>query len=486
MNSTKPLKNNATSSEKENSSSYNIKYAHKALILLALLAVLVMYIDIMLTPSLPAISKQYNVNSAQAALIISLYLVFGTAIMPIIGKIGDIYGKKRTLMYVLIAYLVMVSITSFMSRFDIILISRTFQGIGLSMFPLAFSLIREEFPKEMVPRAQGLIAGMFGGGTALGLPLGAYISNSYGWQANYHVVLPFLIVLTILIFIVIRESRYKQASVKLDYIGAAWLGISLAMIVLGLSQGATWGWTSIKVLALTLIGGLSLILLLIFEKRSSHPLLDFKMLSKRNIMIANISILILSMSMFLAFQTIAYRMEEPLPSGFGFDILTTGLYLLPMAVTMMILAYPVGILVSKYGVKKFLIGGALIGAVGFLLLSTASSAAQIAEYIVIAAVGLAILMISLQNLLVLTADPHEMGLATSMNTTFRNLGSSLGAPIAGSFISTYTVLYTVGSKSFSLPAGSAYTYPFYVASAGFIVAFFLVIFAREVINKKTA
>ena len=152
---------------------FDLKYANRNLILFALLAASVMYIEIMLTPSLPDIQKYYGVTYGQVSLILALYTVFGTAINPIVGKLGDIYGKKKILVYVLISYCVMVTLTSFAPNFNVLLISRTFQGIGLGIFPLAFSLVREEFPRNLVPKAQGLLSAMFGAGLALGLPLGA-------------------------------------------------------------------------------------------------------------------------------------------------------------------------------------------------------------------------------------------------------------------------------------------------------------------------
>src|SRR5208283_3191974 len=179
---------------------FDLKYANRNLMLFALLAASVMYIEIMLTPSLPFIQKEYHVTYGQVTLILALYTVFGTAINPIVGKLGDIYGKKRILMIVLAAYCVMVTLTSFAPNFNILLISRTFQGVGLGIFPLAFSLVREQFPRNLVPRAQGLLSAMFGAGLALGLPVGAFIANSYGWQANYHIATPFVIGLTVLLY----------------------------------------------------------------------------------------------------------------------------------------------------------------------------------------------------------------------------------------------------------------------------------------------
>lgn len=133
------------------------------LVLFSLLAAFVLYVDIMLTPSLPKIASDYNVTISEVSLVISLYTVFGTAMNPVIGKLGDIMGKKRILVYVLIIYFIMVTTTSFASNFTVLLISRTVQGIGLGIFPLAFSLVREEFPRELVPRAQGILPFGFAG-----------------------------------------------------------------------------------------------------------------------------------------------------------------------------------------------------------------------------------------------------------------------------------------------------------------------------------
>ncbi len=458
---------------------YDIKYAYRVLILLAILAAFVMYVDIMLTPSLPTIGEQYGVDSATTSLIISLYLVFGTAIMPVIGKLGDIYGKKRIIVYVLIAYSVMVGITSFTSNFTALLVSRTFQGIGLSIFPLAFSMVREEFPKDLIPRAQGLLAGMFGGGIALGLPLGAYIANSYGWQANYHIALPFIVALTILIFFVARESIYKNLKAKLDYIGAIWLGTALSMIVFGVSEGANWGWTSLLVLFLMLGGALLIVPLIFIEKNRAQPILNTKLLSKKNVLIANIIAIMSSISMYLAFIAISYRLETPAPGGFGFDILTTGIYLVPLAIAMLAVGYPIGVLISRYGVKRFLFLGSVVAVAGFFLLASSTQAIQIAEYLTIAAAGLGIMMVSAQNLLVLSVDPHEMGLATSLNSVFRNLGASLGVPIAGSLISTFVVVIS----GVAFPTAAAFEYCYFIAAVGFIAVFFISFLADEVIKR---
>ncbi|MCL4480326.1 MAG: MFS transporter [Candidatus Thermoplasmatota archaeon] len=139
---------------------FDRSYANRTLIVLSLLLAFILYIDTMLTPALPRIESEYNVSTAQASLMISLYIVFGSAVIPVIGKLGDIYGKKRVLMYILVAYVIAATTKSLVPDFNLILISRFAQGIGLGVIPLALSLAREQFPKNLVPRAQGLLTGV--------------------------------------------------------------------------------------------------------------------------------------------------------------------------------------------------------------------------------------------------------------------------------------------------------------------------------------
>ncbi|HZW57079.1 MAG TPA: MFS transporter [Nitrososphaerales archaeon] len=464
---------------------FDLSYANRILVLFALLAASVMYIEIMLTPSLPEIQQQYGVTSAQVSLVLALYTVFGTAINPIVGKLGDIYGKKKILTIILVCYSVMVTLTSFAPNFNVLLVSRTFQGIGLGIFPLAFSLVREQFPRELVPKAQGLLSAMFGAGLALGLPLGAFVANDYGWQTNYHIATPFVIALTVLIVITVRESVYRNIKARMDYVGAGVLGVSLALIVLALSEGSAWGWTSAPVLGMIVVGVALLVPLFPFERRmKENAVLNFRQLSIRNVLVSNIIGVIVGMGMLLSFQSIVFQLEDIKPAGYGFDIFTAGLYLLPLAIVMLIVTYPVGVLISRIGVKPFLIAGSVIGSIGFVLISTATTAAQIPEYLSVASVGLAMLMVSMQNLLVLTVKPSEMGLATSMNTVFRNVGSSLGAPIAGSILSTFTFQAVLGRFTIALPTQAAFQYTYYIAAITFVFSLIASLFAHEVMGKR--
>jgi MFS family permease len=472
---------------------FDTDYAYRTLLLFAGLVITILYVEGMLTPSLPAIAKEFNVNSAQVSLVLALYSVSGTALTPLVGKLGDVYGKKRVLTYVLLIYAAAVTVTGFSPNFEFMLASRSVQGIGLSIFPLVFSLVREEFPREMVPRAQGIISGMFGVGFAVSLPLGALISNDYGWRTTYHTAIPFVLVGTAVIIWKVRESSYMRPNERVDFVGAGILGASLVMFVLALGEGPSWGWTSTGTLGL--VGG-SLVLLapLVvyerwYESRGSEAILNFRLLSIRNVMASNLLIGVASLGMFLAFQAYVYKFESLAPSGFALDIFPTGLSLLPLAASFMIFAPLTGIIVSRTGIKRVAALGSVVSAVGFFLSTFATTYAQYLAGMFVAGAGISVLQSSVINLLTMTVELRDMGLATSLNTVFRNLGASLGAPVAGSILSTYTVAIAAGSSGgqpvyLPFPAAVAYNYVFYLATVVFLAMLLIVPFSKEVLGKR--
>jgi len=231
-------------------------YANRVMVLLAGIVVVVLYIEGMLTPSLPTIQSDFHVDTAQVSLIVSSYAASGVALSPVIGKLGDIYGKRRVLSGVMLGYAAAVSVTGFSPTFSFMVGARTVQGIGLTIMPVGMALVREEFPRELVPRAQGLMSAMFGVGFVVSLPLGSFVSQNYGWRATYHSAIPFVVLLAILVVLFVRESPYRRPSTRVDYVGAALLGGALAGVVVALSQGQAWGWTSVRTLGF-LVGGCS-------------------------------------------------------------------------------------------------------------------------------------------------------------------------------------------------------------------------------------
>ena len=472
-------------------------YATRVMLLFASLVAIVLYVEGMLTPSLPEIASEFGVSISSASLILSVYLVTGVALSPVVGKLGDIYGKKRVLTIVLLFYVAAVSVTGFSPNFTFMVASRAAQGAGITIMPLAMSLVREEFPRDQIPRAQGILSGMFGAGFAVSLPLGSWVASTYGWRTTYHTAVPFVFLLAILAFVWVRESSYSRPSTRIDYVGAALLAGSLASLVLALSEGPTWGWTSDATLGLAAVS-VALVIPLAFQERrfrasGGEPVLDGRLLTIRNVLVTNLVIAIAGLGMFLAFQALTYRFELPAPVGFGQSIFQTGVNLVPLAVAMLIFAPLASVITKRVGVKPLAVLGAAVASTGFFVLTLTTTLTQMLEVEFVIGAGLAVINASIINLLVLTVDPREMGLATAMNGVVRSLGSSIGAPVAASLLTTFSALAVVGYVPNTspavpilrdLPTATAFHDAYLIASALFLLSGVVVLFAREVLGPR--
>jgi len=468
---------------------YDLKYAYKAMVILASLATIVMYIEGMLIPSLTEIEKDFGVGENQVSWVLSAYLLSGTVLLPVVGKLGDIYGKKRVLSIVVLLYAIAVTMTSLSPNFTALIIFRSIQGIGLTMFALAFSLIREEFPRELIPRAQGLVSAAFGIGAAISLPIGAYISQYYGWQTTYHTAIPFVLLVTYLIFTQIRESRYRNPTVRVDWVGASVLGASLGLTVYGLTEGPEWGWTSIYTASTLLAAMIMAAIFVLIERGKTHPLLSIDLLSRRNVLISNMAAAIAGFGIFLANQSLVILLEEPEPVGFNLSIFQTGLYAVPGAIAQLVMAPIAGLLITRTGAKKMLTIGAAWASI-FLLLTAALEPLGLLYVIAmvsLAMAGVAVMNVSLINILVFSVEPNVMGVSTAMNSVFRSLGGTIGPAVAGSLGSTFTSLVLIAFVSgvpfmVSVPSSFAFQLGFLVSSAATATLAALSLFAEEVIT----
>jgi MFS family permease len=467
---------------------YDKKYAYSVMLVLAGIVAIVLYIEGMLLPSLPTIQFDFKISDpAQASLLLSAYAISGVALSPVVGKLGDIYGKRKIMMAVMVAYAAAVSVTGFSPNFTFMVAARTVQGVGLTILPLGMSLVREEFPRELVPRAQGLLSAVFGIGFAVSLPLGSWVSQNYGWRDTYHTAIPFVLLLTIAVFLVIRESTYRRPNTRVDYGGAALLGGSLAGIVAALSEGQLWGWTSTLTLGFLGAGIVLLVPFILWESRwkvrGGEPIVDPILLRERNVLVTNIVLTVTGLGMFMAMFSLIYRFEyPPISGGFSLDILSAGIDIVPLALAMMGVSIVASIVVSRVGVKPLAFGGALLTGFGFLLLASANTLNQVLIYEVAAGAGLALLNASIINMLVLTVDPKDMGQATAMNNVFRNLGSSVGTPIVGSILAAYVTGIVV--QGTNLPKPIAFQYTFWLAAAIVVAGGAVVLLGEEVLGPR--
>jgi MFS family permease len=485
------------------SGQYDRNYATKVTIILGFLMLLTGYIEAMLTPSLLSIAKDFKVTFSQVALVLSLYVVGGVALTPVFGKLGDIYGKKKMLSFVLVIYLIAAVSTSISATYEVLLLSRTIQGIGLAIFPLGSALAREEFPREIIPKVEAIFGSLFGASFAIGLPIGSYVSNSLGWRYTYYTALPLLIVATIFAILTIKESRYTRPNVTVDYAGAILLAAVLSIFVLFVSEGSSWGWpssdsimklfsgsmSSSELTSLLIIFDLFLLFSLVLQERrelknQKEPIFSFKLLTNRNVILAYVAGLIAQFALFLATITLTYRLEYPMPAGFGENIFVAGITVTPFAIGAILGGILASTLINKTGAKPMTIAGTIVAASGFLLEATIPGYTLLWIYSIICGVGVVMILGTLSNFVIFSVNPREIGMATGMQSTFYNVGSSIGSPVAAAILTTFTVTYVEGAFSLRLASHPAFSYVFVFAAIALLVTGMLALLTNEVLTKK--
>ncbi|AMQ17676.1 MFS transporter [Thermococcus peptonophilus] len=473
----------------ENGETYDLTYAKKAVIVVVLLPLLVMYTEAMLTPALPTIQKEFAINPNDVSWILTIYLLVGTVSVALFGKLGDMYGKKKMFLVALGFYTLGVILNGFAPSFQWLLVTRAIQGFGMAIMPLAFALVREEFPPSMVPQVQGMISAMFAVGMVIALPLGAWVTQNWGWRWTYHSAAPFAVLMFFLAWRILRESRYINPG-KVDWVGAVLLTVFVVPMLVAVTRAPNIGWTAKETLVLFAVGVIGAILLVLWEMRAENPLLPLGIISSRNPAIANLGIMLAAFGLSMMSQANTYLLQMPEPYGFGKTILQSGLLMTPMALVMLIVAPLAGKFMPKIGAKPIAIAGALIGSGALAVMSlyaTKMSLWQFVTTLVFVGVGINLMNISLINVLTFSVPKRMMGIATGSNTLFRNFGSTWGPAIAGTVMSTYYVLFhPPGAPAFvqiKIPTEKAYEVLFGGASMVYLLLALLAFAIVEVMKR---
>jgi len=444
------------------------------LMILSAAALMVSYVETMIIPGIGTFESFFRQPLSLVSWILTAYLLVGTAFVPISGKLGDIFGKKRVLVVILGLYVVAVTLAGFspnlgdalgMSRPNelfLLIGIRALQGVGMGLFPLAFAMVGEEFPKHKIPGAQAVISAMFSAGASIGLIGGAWVTQTYGWQTTFHTVVPVALAVLLLSVLLLNESRFR-ASTSMDLAGAGLLALTLVSFLTGLTEGPTWGWTSWTAyrwgalpLGVPILLGISIVGLagfVVWERRTDHPIVDFGRLGERNILIANLAGLLSGTAMFVTYVGLVARAEYPsFLGGFGLSVLDVGLYSLPVTATIIIAAPIIALSIRRLGPKPVLLfGSALFAGGGLLLVFYDTTILELVVGIIPVLTGVIAIYIAMTNTVVVSARPEDAGIQQGMNQTFRNLGNSIGPIVASTILASLTAIYTVTEHGFSVP-----------------------------------
>jgi MFS family permease len=535
VNSNQPNKTDCTN----NSPSNDIKIpaqAWKMLAILSCIATMVMYAETMLIPAIPDLIRDFHVSYSMSSWILTSYLIAGAVMTPIAGKLSDIYGRKKILLVIMVVYAIGVSIAGFTSDVYFMVFARAIQGIGMSMFPIAFGMIRDQFPREKISIGQGVITSMFASGAIVGLTVGGIIVQDYGWQSTFFTIIPIAIFLLIIIwrFIHLTESNgammiqkqrrsgresgnyisvrktnggdnivFSKASNYIDIKGAIALTFTVVSFLLVLTLLETSGSNmetaivpsgndnrpadfsfSPYIIPFLIVGVISFTLFIIIEKQEEHPLVDFKLMLHKSILPANLIIMLVGFSMFMVFQTVPILVRNPEPVGFEEDAISAGRVQLPFAIVLLIFGPTSGFIISKLGSLRPIIFGTVITTVGFIgLFMFHSSELLVSANLGILSTGLSLTSVGAMNVIILSTPGQFSGISLGMSSLMRIVGSSIGPALAGMYMQTNQTLLNLDGIRAYFPSSLSFNLIFLSAVIVSVVSIALAMILQQRASK---
>jgi EmrB/QacA subfamily drug resistance transporter len=419
----------------------------------------------MVAPALPEIQRSLHTSTTSVTWVLTVYLLTASVATPIIGRLGDMFGKERMLLLTLVFFGIGSLVAALSHSIGMLVAGRAIQGIGGAVFPLAFGIIRDEFPPDKVATGIGMISATFGIGGGGGLVLSGLIVDHLAYEWIFWLALVFVAMAIVATHLFVPESPIKSPA-KIDWAGAALLSGGLVCLLLGVSEGNRWGWTSPRELASF---GAALVLLVLwtrYELRTPEPLVDMNMLRRRAVLTPNLTAVLMGFGMFGSFIIIPQLVQQPVSTGYGFGASVTeaGLFLLP-STTVMLFAGPIaGTLGERVGSKLPLLLGTLLAATSFAFLAEIHDQ-RWAIYVGTAILGLGIgfSFAAMANVVVEAVDQRQTGVATGMNTIMRTIGGSLGGQMSASVLTAHVVA--------GHPSSSAFTIAFTLSTVAMLIAF---------------
>src|SRR5688572_5078416 len=275
----------------------------------------------LVVPALPFFQREFETTATSVTWIATGFLLSSSVLTPILGKLGDSYGKKRMLVISLGIFGLASLAAAAAWNLASLVVFRVIQGAGAAVFPLSFGIIRDEFPPEKIGLGIGTVSSVFGVGGGVGLVLSGVIIEHLTWHWLFLIGAVPVLASTVLLAMFVPESPVKSPA-KPDYLGGLALSVALGSLLLGISEGAHWGWTSAGVLGLFAVSAVMFYVWAVIENRVPEPMVDLKTFARREMAATNLTTLLMGFAMFSTFILLPNFVQMPLglPTEIGDEL----------------------------------------------------------------------------------------------------------------------------------------------------------------------
>jgi len=414
------------------------------------------------SPLIPTIAADYGVSLGDAQWTLTVTLLVGALVSPVIGRLGD--GPRRrgvllTALGVVVAGSVLAALPS--APFLALVTGRAMQGVGLALLPLAMSIARDHLETGRSRSTLATLSVTTVVGVGLGYPITGLIAEHLSFRAGFTLAAVLGVVAMVAVALVVPVSDHKTAD-PFDGLGAVLLGVGVAGLVLAISEGESWGWASPGLLALAAGSVLFLALCTLHELRTAHPLVDLRLMRHRTVLTANVTGALAGVGMYMLMSMVIRYVQTPtsVSYGLGASVVVSGLILLPMSVASFSATTLVTHLSRWLSPTRILPIGALLFAVALLVFALGRSDLwEILVVMAIAGLGIGSSFSVLPRLIVSAVPADATSSALALNQVLRTVGFSIGSALSATILTAHT---GVGSP---YPTSSGYTVGALVAVA---------------------
>ncbi|MFF1506432.1 MFS transporter [Streptomyces sp. NPDC058326] len=439
---------------------------------LSLAAMVVSMMQTLPVPILGLIRSDLGTSTADVSWVTTATLLSAAVFTPLLGRFGDQHGKKPTLVAVLGVMVAGSVVAALATSLPLLILGRVLQGAATAIFPLALSVLREEVRPQKLPGAMSLVSGTLAFGSGLALVATGLLTS--GPEADYRnafwMATGFAALALLAVVLLVPATRHKTGG-RTDFLGALTLGLTLLLLLLPISQGHEWGWTSGRTLGSAAGAAVMAVVWVLTELRVRDPLVDMRMFVHRPVLMANLAGILVGFGMFANFLGVSYLVQMPEAlTGYGFDasILRASVqFLLPGAIVSL-LASPIGgQLVRHRGPRTALTLAAGLGALGFawLALDHGHTASVIGAGVVVGA-AVSFGYAAMPAVIMASVPPHQSGIANGINSISRSTGSAIGSAVVTTILASRTLDHLPAGAP-PLPAESGFTLTFWIGATAF-------------------
>lgn len=381
-------------------------------------------------------SVDLNVSMGQIQWVMIAYMLTLTVLLPFFGKLGDIFPKNKLYavgygIFALGAFLSMIA-----PNFHTLIAFRCFEALGASiMLSNAQAIIARIFSKERRGKALGLNGCIVAIGGMSGPAIGGFLINYFGWHSVFFPCIPFALIGVFYSWKML-PNYVKKKKFRFDYPGFIYFTISLLALLLAISEGYQWGWTSVKIITLGIITLLFGGLFYFRDHKINYPLIDFSMFAIKPFTFGNLAVMTSYMAMYTNSILLPFYLQEILK----LDALTAGLLILPYSVTLSFVAPVSGRLSGKYGSRYLTLAGPIVYIIALLMFTTFDKSTHLWEIVVasgVMGIGNGLFQSPSNNAIMTSVKKNELGIASGILALSRNMGNILGVAVTITLFETF-------------------------------------------------